>query len=158
MYDEITCPFPNFNGCTIEVWKWIRNFIRHFLYVPFSCHGIHHGGNGYWWRYVRSFPELFCYKLLSRIWPVWPSEIGFDFGSPQNTRIIGLLRDKVNWAYVHKDLKTAIVTETYLKIEHYLGNRNLFAAFYKTLGNYIFTINWLSELLCRPGWCPLLKL
>ena len=69
----------------------------------------------------------------------------------KNTGKIGLLRDKVNWAYVHKDLKTAIVTETYLKIEHYLGNPNLFTAFYNTLGNYIFTINWLSELLCRPA-------
>ena len=29
--DEITYPFPNFNGCTIEVWKWISNFIQHFI-------------------------------------------------------------------------------------------------------------------------------
>ena len=27
VWDEITNPFPNFNGVTIEVWKWIRNFI-----------------------------------------------------------------------------------------------------------------------------------
>ena len=24
--DEITYPFPNFNGCTIEVWEWLSNF------------------------------------------------------------------------------------------------------------------------------------
>ena len=29
--DETTCPFPNFNDCTFEVWKWIRNFIPHFI-------------------------------------------------------------------------------------------------------------------------------
>ena len=31
MWDEITYPFPNFNGCTIEVWAWISNFIPHFI-------------------------------------------------------------------------------------------------------------------------------
>ena len=28
--DEITYPFPNFNGCTIDVWEWISDFIQHF--------------------------------------------------------------------------------------------------------------------------------
>ena len=32
-WDEITCPFPNFNGATIEFWEWISNFISHFLHV-----------------------------------------------------------------------------------------------------------------------------
>ena len=27
---EITYPFPNFNGTTVEVWEWISNFIPHF--------------------------------------------------------------------------------------------------------------------------------
>ena len=31
MWDEITYPFPNFNGSTIEVWKWISNSISHFI-------------------------------------------------------------------------------------------------------------------------------
>ena len=28
--DEITYPFLNFNGCTVEVWEWINNLIPHF--------------------------------------------------------------------------------------------------------------------------------
>ena len=28
--DQITYPFPNFNGCTVEVWDWISNFIMQF--------------------------------------------------------------------------------------------------------------------------------
>ena len=28
--EEITYPFPNFNGCTVEIWEWINNFISHF--------------------------------------------------------------------------------------------------------------------------------
>ena len=28
--DEITCPFPNFNGVTVEVWEWTSNSIPHF--------------------------------------------------------------------------------------------------------------------------------
>ena len=30
VWDEITYPFPNFNGVTIEVWDWICYFISHF--------------------------------------------------------------------------------------------------------------------------------
>ena len=29
-WDEMTHPFPNFNGTTVEVWEWISNFIPHF--------------------------------------------------------------------------------------------------------------------------------
>ena len=31
MQDEITYPFPNFNGTTVEVWEWISNLILHFI-------------------------------------------------------------------------------------------------------------------------------
>ena len=31
MWGEITYQFPNFNGATVEVWKWIRKFIPHFI-------------------------------------------------------------------------------------------------------------------------------
>ena len=30
-WDEITCPFPNLDGCTIEVWEWINSLIPHFI-------------------------------------------------------------------------------------------------------------------------------
>ena len=29
--DEITHPFPNFNGAAVEVWEWLSNFIPHFI-------------------------------------------------------------------------------------------------------------------------------
>ena len=28
---KITYPFPNFNGCTVDVWEWISYFITHFI-------------------------------------------------------------------------------------------------------------------------------
>ena len=31
MWDEITYPFANFNGATVEVWEWINNYILHFM-------------------------------------------------------------------------------------------------------------------------------
>ena len=31
MWDEIRYPFQNFNGCTVEVWKWISNFTPPFI-------------------------------------------------------------------------------------------------------------------------------
>ena len=30
VWNEITYPFPNFNGCTSEVWEWIRNSTSYF--------------------------------------------------------------------------------------------------------------------------------
>ena len=30
VWDEISCPFPNFSGAVIEVWEWISDFIPHF--------------------------------------------------------------------------------------------------------------------------------
>ena len=29
--DEITYLFANYNGFTVEVWEWIRNFIPYFM-------------------------------------------------------------------------------------------------------------------------------
>ena len=36
---EITSLFPNFNDCTIQVWKWISNFIPHFMVdvITYPC-------------------------------------------------------------------------------------------------------------------------
>ena len=31
VWDEIINPFPNLNGCTVEVWEWISNLIPHFI-------------------------------------------------------------------------------------------------------------------------------
>ena len=30
MWYEITYPFPNFNGATVEVWERVSNFIPHY--------------------------------------------------------------------------------------------------------------------------------
>ena len=37
--DEITYSFPNFNGCTVEVWKWISDFIPDFIIyiITYPC-------------------------------------------------------------------------------------------------------------------------
>ena len=31
VWDEITYPFPNFNGKAAEVWDWINNFTPHSI-------------------------------------------------------------------------------------------------------------------------------
>ena len=43
-WNEITCRFPSFNGCTVEVWKWIRNFIPHFIMdvITYPCYNSSH--------------------------------------------------------------------------------------------------------------------
>ena len=39
LWDEITYPFLNFNGCTIEVQQWISNLISHFIMdvITYPC-------------------------------------------------------------------------------------------------------------------------
>ena len=37
VWDEITYPLPNFNGCTFGVWEWISYFIPYFIMdVPYK--------------------------------------------------------------------------------------------------------------------------
>ena len=42
VWDEITYPFLNFNGCTIEVWEWINIFIPHFVMdvITYPCRDL----------------------------------------------------------------------------------------------------------------------
>ena len=42
MWDEITYPFPNFNGGTVEVWEWISDFIPHYTWflITYPCWDI----------------------------------------------------------------------------------------------------------------------
>ena len=39
VWDEITYPFPNFNGAAVEVWEWINNFISHLTghVITYPC-------------------------------------------------------------------------------------------------------------------------
>ena len=38
VWDEITYPFPNFNGATVEVWEWLSIFIPHFVMDELLIH------------------------------------------------------------------------------------------------------------------------
>ena len=31
VWDELTYPFLSFNGCTVEVYEWLSNFIQHSM-------------------------------------------------------------------------------------------------------------------------------
>ena len=39
VWDLIIYPFPNFNGCTVEVWEWISNFSPHFIMDEITYRG-----------------------------------------------------------------------------------------------------------------------
>ena len=38
MWDEISYPFPNFNGSTVDIWEWISNFTPHFPEYVVTIH------------------------------------------------------------------------------------------------------------------------
>ena len=47
MWNEITYPFPNINGCAVGVWGWTSNSNPHFyvLVITYPCPYL-----WYWWR------------------------------------------------------------------------------------------------------------
>ena len=75
MWDEITYPSPNFNGCTVEVWERISDFIPHskfnsiqkrFIethihiqkwYIKFLCHSTESDSS---LRYINSTLDNMC--------------------------------------------------------------------------------------------------
>ena len=40
VWDQITYPLRNVNGCTVEIWEWISDFIPHALSVTSLIAGI----------------------------------------------------------------------------------------------------------------------
>ena len=58
-------PFPNFNSCTVEIWKWISNFIRMLLSMWVKS------------RRCGCLVTWFCYHLIAKpgnktASPKWP--------------------------------------------------------------------------------------
>ena len=41
MWDAIFIPFPNFDGCTVEVWEWLSNLIP----IYNECIYLFHAGS-----------------------------------------------------------------------------------------------------------------
>ena len=71
MWDEIIYRLPNFNGCTIGVWKWINNSIPH-IHNYLSMMGLklnHVSRRGpwavVWWASVSSFFHLKYLRILA---------------------------------------------------------------------------------------------
>ena len=64
VWDEITDPFQNFSGATVELWEWINNFIPPFIiigcnYSPMLVFKfIHISKRGPWWHKVISSQVL----------------------------------------------------------------------------------------------------
>ena len=70
VWDEITYPYSNFNGSTVEVWEWISNSIPHF-----AGHVITQYGRTIGW--VVSSVEL--YAILYEAFTMCCFRIGIDY-------------------------------------------------------------------------------
>ena len=59
VWDEITDPFPNFNGATVEVWEWTSDFIPHFIehVITYPYHVSKRGPWGVCWYFKRVISE-----------------------------------------------------------------------------------------------------
>ena len=63
IWGEITYPFPNCNGCTLEIWEWISNLISHYDWCNFLSMlelKLNHIGKKSPWHYVhRHYRTIF---------------------------------------------------------------------------------------------------
>ena len=81
VWDEITSPFPNFNGCTVEVWEWISNLIphitRHVIIYPCwdSIYDTAYSSNGQSGPYMGlktlKILDAPCCSLMGKTWGVY---------------------------------------------------------------------------------------
>ena len=76
LWGEITYPSPNFNGCTVEVWKWTDNFLPHIVIDNvIICYG------GIKLKKKKQQPNV---SVLQGSWPIYPTEPGAI--QPDSTR------------------------------------------------------------------------
>ena len=61
LWDEITFPFSNFNGATVDVLKWISNFSPHFIMVMI----IYSSCDWSWYKLVKGTPTQKCPKTIA---------------------------------------------------------------------------------------------
>ena len=104
IWDKITYQFPNFNGTTVEVWKWVSNFVPHFIMdvitYPITSHwylGWHipeEIGQYHYWCYPGSLQQqwyLLC--MIRRSWGL------IQYKNASHTRT-GIPIIKMRWLWV----------------------------------------------------------
>ena len=69
LWNEITYPFSNFSGCTIDIWEWKSNFIPHFTlyrcnYLPLLGLKLHDISKRIpWSRNTNPSPHTLIYSM-----------------------------------------------------------------------------------------------
>ena len=77
VWDELSYPFPNFDGATVEIWDWINNFIPRYSILGSRLN--HVNKRGPWCAYLLSGAEYIYTQcrfshidLTKHIWmPFW---------------------------------------------------------------------------------------
>ena len=122
MWDEITNPFPNFNGATVEVWEWISNFIPHCIefMITYPCWPraapSHSPGMSTlpWQRHnfrVRSVHMIFGGYALWQIASVWKHRRGQKVVLVTRSRIYRVTSLASKVFYVPGIFETTNITE-----------------------------------------------
>ena len=90
-WDDITYPFPNFNGTTVEVWKWISNGIPHSIMLGSK---LNHATKcppppTYTWCYGT---VMSCYWPFVKETAVSPHKQSLSMGTFDTVFVVGLKR------------------------------------------------------------------
>ena len=166
VWDEITYPFPNFNGCTVEVWEWISNCISPFIMdvithpccapdvVPTCSHATHHFCTlccshrfllAWWFQNIFSY----FYYFLQDWWP-WPIDYLIRFWVIYVTSILNFQGQISNLLYDFLWPWSQIFKVKYITC--YIAGKNIYI--YKTRSKYMWTsVLTLTMTLIFPGSC-----
>ena len=137
VWDEITYPVPNFNGCTVEVWEWIINFMPQFI------------------------TDAITYPCQDLSWTMWVK------GSANNTRRCNRqFTDKlINKAGTYRPLRTIALFCAIFQVVLWLKVARCFGVFQWLHCIYLhiyfmnfLIMNWEGGVSCKMGdarfWCP----
>ena len=69
VWNEVTYPFPNFKGATVEVWEWISNIIPDFIMdvITYPCWDLSKSGPCYQNK-TQHYEALTVGKILGMYW------------------------------------------------------------------------------------------
>ena len=77
VWDAITDPFPNSNGCTVEVWEWVRNFIPHFVMDVLAVNNVSKRGPWIISRSKLQFQESLTQDVGFVLWKTGKCRAGY---------------------------------------------------------------------------------
>ena len=147
VWDGITYPFPNFNGCTVQVWEWIDNLSQRFMMdlITYPC------WDGNYSLLVKGAPSqcYACYRACvlvgqvdSKIYLWWPHHCKCAFERPSS--LAGHIQVQAFYFLLYRQIALAHK----FAINHTVTRKISIAQYARDVRDIIASLE-----LCNVFWC-----